>query len=120
MNPHHLDAFMALWSEYDDGSGTIEPRHLEDLLLRLEPPMGLGPGQDGKAVLRFVFNLDIPLVAGRVPFHRTVYELVRRCVGCRSRRRSSSIHHAACSTCSHANDCEAFALSYLGQQLELS
>ncbi len=78
LTPQHLEDFVALWSEYDDGSGSIEPKHLEDLLLRLEPPMGLGGGQDGKAVLRFVFDLDIPLVAGRVPFHRTVYELVRR------------------------------------------
>ena len=72
---------MALWSEYDDGSGTIDPRSLEDLLLRLAPPMGLGPGKDGRAVLRFVFDLDIPLVNGRVPFHRTAYELVRRWAG---------------------------------------
>lgn len=39
-------------------------------LRRLHPPMGLGPGAEGKDVLRFVFDLDIPLVAGRVPFHR--------------------------------------------------
>jgi hypothetical protein len=32
-------------------------------------------------VLRFVFDLDIPLLAGRVPFQRTTYELVRRCSG---------------------------------------
>ena len=39
--------------------------------------MGLGRMATGRDVLRFVFNLDIPLVNGRVPFHRTVYELVR-------------------------------------------
>jgi hypothetical protein len=32
-------------------------------------------------VLRFVFDLDIPLLNGRVPFQRTAYELVRRCSG---------------------------------------
>jgi hypothetical protein len=32
-------------------------------------------------VLRFVFDLNIPLLAGRVPFQRTAYELVRRCSG---------------------------------------
>lgn len=32
-------------------------------------------------MLRFVFDLDIPLLAGRVPFQRTAYELVRRCSG---------------------------------------
>lgn len=37
---------------------------------RLQPPLGLGPGAEGKDVLRFVFDLDIPLVQGRVPFHR--------------------------------------------------
>lgn len=30
-------------------------------------------------MLRFVFDLDIPLLNGRVPFQRTAYELVRRC-----------------------------------------
>ncbi len=43
---------MTLWSEYDDGSGTILPRHLEELLLRLDPPLGLGPYADNKDVLR--------------------------------------------------------------------
>lgn len=28
---------------------------------------------------RFVYDLDIPLVNFRVPFHKTAYELVRRC-----------------------------------------
>lgn len=32
-------------------------------------------------MLRFVFDLDIPLVGGRVPFHRTAFELVKRCSG---------------------------------------
>ena len=32
-------------------------------------------------MLRFVFDLDIPLVAGRVPFHRAAFELVKRCSG---------------------------------------
>lgn len=32
-------------------------------------------------MLRFVFDLDIPLLNGRVPFQRTAYELVRRCSG---------------------------------------
>lgn len=48
---------------------------------RLHPPLGLGPGAEGRDVLRFVFDLDIPLVAGRVPFHRTAFELVKRCSG---------------------------------------
>jgi hypothetical protein len=48
---------------------------------RLSPPLGLGPGASSTDVLRFVFDLDIPLLAGRVPFQRTAYELVRRCSG---------------------------------------
>lgn len=48
---------------------------------RLRPPLGLGAGASSKDVLRFVFDLDIPLMNGRVPFHRTSYELVRRCCG---------------------------------------
>lgn len=39
-------------SEYDDGSGTIDPKALEELLLRLDPPLGLGPYADSKDVLR--------------------------------------------------------------------
>jgi hypothetical protein len=56
--------------------------HVLPLLLpRLSPPLGLGPQADGKDVLRFVFDLDIPLQQGRVPFHRAAYELVHRCSG---------------------------------------
>ncbi len=50
-----LDDFVTLWSEYDDGSGTIAPRALEELLLRLDPPLGLGPYADNKDVLRWVY-----------------------------------------------------------------
>ena len=44
--------FAALWSEYDDGTGTLLPRHLEELLIKLEPPLGLGSMADNKDVLR--------------------------------------------------------------------
>ncbi|WIA28050.1 hypothetical protein OEZ86_010635 [Tetradesmus obliquus] len=81
LRPDHLDEFVDLWAEYDDGSGTIDPKDLEGMLLRLSPPLGLGPGASSTDVLRFVFDLDIPLLAGRVPFQRTAYELVRRCSG---------------------------------------
>lgn len=79
LSPQALDDFVMLWSEYDDGSGTIFPRHLEELLLKLDPPLGLGTYADNKDVLRFVYDLDIPLVSGRVPFHKTAFELVKRC-----------------------------------------
>jgi hypothetical protein len=129
LRPDHLEEFVNLWAEYDDGSGTIDPRDLEGMLLRcvwharhavspgkdycacspaafrappsqvqlrlrvaalcvcartqcrLSPPLGLGASASSTDVLRFVFDLDIPLLNGRVPFHRTAYELVRRCSG---------------------------------------
>eukprot|EP00775_Hariotina_reticulata_P006841 gene6841-7059_t len=81
LRPDHLDEFLDLWAEYDDGSGTIDPKDLEGMLLRLSPPLGLGPTASSTDVLRFVFDLDIPLINGRVPFQRTAYELVRRCSG---------------------------------------
>jgi hypothetical protein len=34
LNPQSLEDFVTLWSEYDDGSGSIDPRDLEALLLR--------------------------------------------------------------------------------------
>jgi hypothetical protein len=46
--------------------------------MELDPPLGLGPGANAKDVLRFVYDLDIPLIEGRVPFHKTAYELVKR------------------------------------------
>ncbi len=42
------------------------------------------PGDDGlrrvplSLLRRFVYNLDIPLLGGRVPFHKTIFELVKR------------------------------------------
>lgn len=72
-----MQDFQERWAEYDDGSGSIAPEQLQALLIRTDPPLGLGRTATGRDVLKFVFNLDIPLVNGRVPFHRTVYELVR-------------------------------------------
>lgn len=73
-----LQDFQHHWLEFDDGSGSILPEQLEVLLTRLNPPLGLGRLASGKDVLRFVYDLNIPLIHGRVPFHRTMYELVRR------------------------------------------
>lgn len=79
LHPSMLEEFVELWGEYDDGSTTIDPKSLEQLLIRLPPPLGLGHYAENNDVLKFVYDLDIPLVDGRVPFHRTAYELVRRC-----------------------------------------
>lgn len=72
-----MQEFQELWAEYDDGSGSIAPEQLQALLTRTDPPLGLGRTATGRDVLKFVFNLDIPVVNGRVPFRRTIYELVR-------------------------------------------
>lgn len=76
--PASLEEFRELWSEYDDGTRTITPRDLHDLLIRLTPPLGLGPTVTNIQLLKFVSGLNIPLVNGRVPFHRVLFELVRR------------------------------------------
>jgi len=34
LRPDHLEEFVELWAEYDDGSGTIDPKDLEAMLLR--------------------------------------------------------------------------------------
>jgi hypothetical protein len=34
LRPEHLEEFVELWAEYDDGSGTIDPQNLEAMLLR--------------------------------------------------------------------------------------
>ena len=34
LRPENLSEFVDLWAEYDDGSGSIEPRELEALLMR--------------------------------------------------------------------------------------
>jgi hypothetical protein len=78
LSPQALEQFVALWGQYEDGSGSISPKDLEDLLIKLDPPLGLGPNANTKDVLRFVYDLDIPLVKGRVPFHKTAFELVKR------------------------------------------
>lgn len=78
VDPEHLDRFIELWADYDNGSGTIDPKDLEILLVQLPPPLGLGPLASTSDVLKFVYDLEIPLVVGRVPFRHTVYELVRR------------------------------------------
>lgn len=53
LSPQSLETFVQLWSQYDDGSGTITPKDLEDLLMHLDPPLGLGPEVNSKDVLRY-------------------------------------------------------------------
>ncbi|GAB4819675.1 hypothetical protein N2152v2_006721 [Parachlorella kessleri] len=78
ITPANLDEFCELWAEFDDGTSLIEPKDLEQILMRLKPPMGLGNKANGTDVVRFVFALDIPLVDGKVPFYRTAFELVKK------------------------------------------
>ena len=71
----------------------------------MPPPLGLGPSASGPDVLRFVYSLDIPLLNFRVPFHKTLYELVARCSAARipegaqplaSRRHFPALHVNSC------------------------
>lgn len=49
------------------------------VLLRLLPPLGLGPHATEVEVEELASSLDVPLdSAGRLHFHRTAYELVRK------------------------------------------
>lgn len=49
------------------------------ILLRLLPPLGLGPNATEVEVEALAASLDVPLDSrGRLHFHRTAYELVRR------------------------------------------
>ena len=78
-NPQLLDEFSWVWAEYDDGSGTVAPEDLLEILLRLLPPLGLGPFATEEEVEELARQLNVPLVDGRLHFHRTAYELVKRC-----------------------------------------
>lgn len=82
-------------------AGTIDPKNLELLLLRVQPPLGLGRHASGADVLRFVYSLDIPLVNLKVPFYRTLYELVRRCSAARipEGARGTTLNIAVCLRC---------------------
>lgn len=42
LSPQLLESFVTMWSAHDDGTGTITPKQLEELLLDLDPPLGLG------------------------------------------------------------------------------
>lgn len=61
-----IQEFCELWAEYDDGTSLIDPKALEAILMRLPPPMGLGRKAKPADVLSFVYQLDIPLVDGKV------------------------------------------------------
>ena len=49
------------------------------VLLRLLPPLGLGPYATEQEVEDLAASLDVPLLGGRLHFHRTAFELVKRC-----------------------------------------
>ena len=63
---HCLQDFVGLWAEYDDGSNSIDPRDLEQLLRRLPPPMGLGLHATESDIMRFVFRWVVGGCAGWV------------------------------------------------------
>ncbi|MEW5300382.1 MAG: hypothetical protein WDW36_003317 [Sanguina aurantia] len=79
VSPQMLDELVWAWVEHDDGTHSIPPQHLRQVLEELPPPLGLGYGATADDLDAFARELNIPLVDGRLPFHATVYELVRRC-----------------------------------------
>jgi hypothetical protein len=59
------------------GSGTISGDQFEQFLCELEPPLGLSVGASNAQLFKMAASLDIPMVNGRIPFLRVLYELVR-------------------------------------------
>ncbi|CAG9463932.1 unnamed protein product [Pedinophyceae sp. YPF-701] len=79
LHPDSLDRFIDLWAQKDLGDGTIEPRDLEEILVKLGPPLGIPKDANARQVIAFVLELDIPLDQnGHVPFKRALYELVKK------------------------------------------
>lgn len=74
-NWHSTPQTLITW--WHAGSGTIDNDAFEGLLKRLGPPLGLPMHASNAEVFKLAANLDIPLVNGRLPFVRTMFELVR-------------------------------------------
>lgn len=51
VHPSVLEEFIILWGHYDDGSGTIDPKQLEELLIDLGPPLGVRRGATSKELI---------------------------------------------------------------------
>ena len=79
VTPLILDEFVWTWVNYDtQGTASIRPEDFFKLLKDLGQPLGLGAGNVSDGDLqRFALQLKIPLKKGRIPFHQTIYELVK-------------------------------------------
>jgi hypothetical protein len=62
------------------GTGSITSGNFEAFLKQLGPPLGLEQEASDAAVYKLAAQLEIPLVEDRLPFLRTLYELLRFCV----------------------------------------
>lgn len=67
MHPAVLDDFIAKWARYDDGSGAIFPRQLEELLMELGPPLGIRAGSTIRDVMKASGVLTLPGATPREP-----------------------------------------------------
>jgi hypothetical protein len=83
LSPNVLEEYVDVFKEFDDGSGTISAMDMELLIRRIHPPLGVGKKATRVLIVHFIKSLSVPLTAdGRVPFRRTVFELVRRVSEC--------------------------------------
>lgn len=79
-----------------------------------------------RALRRFVYDLDIPLVNGRVPFHKTAFELVKRCSqaglpeGKRPPLASTSAYRTACSKEGRRTHAPVTRMSHVAHPLRFS
>lgn len=79
VTPLILDEFVWTWVQFDtEGTASISPEDFFKLLKVLGQPLGLRSGNiSGKDLQEFSLQLKIPLKKGRIPFHQTIYELVK-------------------------------------------
>lgn len=79
VTPLILDEFVWTWVNYDvEGTATIKPEDFFKLLKVLGQPLGLSSDISDGELERFSSQLKIPLKKGQIPFHQTIFELVKR------------------------------------------
>ena len=76
---HDIEAMVAAWARYDDGSNTIRPDQMEALLIDIGRPLGIGPDSTQEEVAEFFAQIRMPLTKdGRIAFSAAMYEVCRR------------------------------------------
>jgi hypothetical protein len=78
VTPLILDEFVWTWVNYDvEGTASVKPEALFKLLKVLGQPLGLRSDISDEELEKFSSQLKIPLKKGRIPFHQTIFELVK-------------------------------------------